>query len=325
MQRVPGTEAAMVQRRALPAGAEEIRWIAGDGWAIRQVNWPAADQPRGSLLFLPGRGDFLEKYIETLSHWSARGWRVTALDWRGQALSGRMGGDSLTGHIDDFGQWTDDLAAFWSGWAATTPAPHVLVAHSMGGHLALRAVAEARVIPDALVLSAPMLGFARHGLPPVLSRWLAALMCAIGDPHRPAWGGSGREKPGQPPADRIALLTHDAGRYADEAWWRDRRPGLGMGPPSWGWLRAALGSMQRLDRRETLARVTVPTFIAATTADRLVDYGAIARAARWIPGAQLLRLGKEARHEVLREVDPVRDRVVAAIDEFLDRTAPAAK
>lgn len=314
---------ALSARRTLAPECTESRWFAADGWPIRRVDWPVPQAPRGSLLFVPGRGDFLEKYLETLNHWSARGWAVTALDWRGQALSGRLGADSLTGHVDDFATWVGDLAAFWAEWRGERPGPHVLAAHSMGGHLALRAVAEGRIAPAALVLSAPMLGFVRHGVPPVLFRGFAAAMCALGDPRRPAWGSG--EKPGQAPPDRVALLTHDADRYADEAWWRDHRPGLGMGPPSWGWLRAALASMAGLDRRAVLARVAVPVFIAATTADRLVDFGAIARAARWIPGAKFLRLGDEARHEVLREADPVRDRVIAAIDDFLDHAAPLAK
>lgn len=312
-----------IAQRALPEKAEESRWIAGDGWPIRRVDWPMPKVSRGSLLFVPGRGDFLEKYLDSLNHWHDSGWQVTALDWRGQALSGRLGTDSLTGDVDDFATWVADLSAFWAEWAAATPGPHVLVAHSMGGHLALRAVAEGRVRPQALVLSAPMLGFVRHGLPPILSRLLARVMCALGDPRRAAWGSG--EKPGQPPANRIALLTHDADRYADELWWRDRRPGLGMGPPSWGWLRAALASMRVLDRKEALARIAIPVFIAATDADRLVDWGAIARAAHWISGARLLRFGPEARHELLREADPVRDKVIAAIDDFLDEAAPVPK
>ena len=310
-------------RRAYPRESTESRWFAGDGWALRRVDWAASNPSRGSLLFVPGRGDFLEKYLETLNHWSEQGWAVTALDWRGQAMSGRLGADSLTGHVDDFATWVADLAAFWDQWGAQRPGPRVLAAHSMGGHLALRAVAEQRITPDALILSAPMLGFIRHGVPTSLFRWFARVMCALGDPQRPAWGSG--EKPRQPPPDRIALLTHDAERYADEAWWREHRPGLGMGPPSWGWMRAALASMAGLDRREALGAIAIPVFIAATTADQLVDYAAIARAARWIPKAELLRFGAEARHELLREADPVRDRVISGIDDFLDRAAPAAK
>lgn len=307
--------------RAIPPEATESRWIAPDGWAIRRVDWAMPQRPRGSLLFLPGRGDFFEKYLETLDHWHRQGWAVTALDWRGQALSGRLGADSVTGHVDDFSVWVDDLAAFWSAWQAVRPGPHVVAAHSMGGHIALRAVAEGRIAPDALVLSAPMLGLVTHGLPLAPFHWVTRAMCATGDPRRPAWKWS--EKPGQLPVDRSKLLTHDSRRYADEIAWREARPGLVMGPGSWGWLRAAIGSMRGLDRREALEKVTVPTFIVATSADKLVGPAAIERAARWLPGVEFLRFGPESRHEILREADPVRDRALAAIDDFLDRAAPS--
>ena len=304
-----------------PDFVNESRWLAPDGWPIRRADWTPSGRRRGSILFVPGRGDFYEKYLETLDHWRGCGWAVTALDWRGQGLSGRLGADSVTGHIDDFAIWARDLAAFWQEWSAATPGPHVLTAHSMGGHLALRAVASGAVKPDALVLSAPMLGLITHGLPLALFHWAAQAMCALGDPRRPAWKWS--EKPGQLPADRSALLTHDRDRYADELAWRKARPGLVMGPGSWGWMRAAIASMRALDRREVLQRITVPTFITATSADRLVGIAAIERAARWLPNVQMLRFGPEARHEILREVDPVRGKALAAIDEFLDRAAPA--
>lgn len=307
--------------RAIPAEARETMWAAADGWPIRRVDWPVRQPSRGSLLFLPGRADFLEKYLETLDHWSAAGWAVTALDWRGQALSGRLGRDATTGHIDDFTTWVDDLAGFWAQWTAARPGPHVLVAHSMGGHLAMRAVAERRVDPAALVLSAPMLGLLPNAVPPRVLSWAARLICALGDPRRPAWKAS--EKPGAALVDRSELLTHDLARYADEEYWRAARPALGMGPASWGWVRAALASILRIDRREVLAAVRVPVFIGATSADRLVSIAAIDRAARWLSRVELLRLGPEARHELLREADPVRGPVLAAIGDFLDRVAPA--
>ncbi|MDP4604708.1 MAG: lysophospholipase, partial [Erythrobacter sp.] len=126
----------MIDRRAIPAQARESIWHANDGHAIRRIDWPgAADTPRGSILFFPGRGDCYEKYLETLDQWHRAGWRVTASDWRGQAGSGRLGKDPVTGHIADFGVWVDDLAQLWADWAAATPGPYVLAGHSMGGHL----------------------------------------------------------------------------------------------------------------------------------------------------------------------------------------------
>ena len=51
-------------RRAIPAHARESRWLAADGHAIRRIDWPGAnDARRGSILFLPGRGDNYEKYL----------------------------------------------------------------------------------------------------------------------------------------------------------------------------------------------------------------------------------------------------------------------
>lgn len=233
------THIDLSKRRTIPALARESVWTAGDGHCIRRIDWPAeaSAAPRGSILFLPGRGDAYEKYLETLGDWHGAGWQVTAADWRGQAGSGRLGHDLHTGHVDDFSLWIDDLAAFWEEWRAQNPGPHVLIGHSMGGHLVLRATAEKRVDPAALVLSAPMLGFAGPKLPAALLHGVARLMRTLGDPARPAWKWS--EKPGELPAARQDLLTHDAARYADEVWWREQRPEIVMGPGSWGWVERA--------------------------------------------------------------------------------------
>lgn len=310
-------------RRAIPDYARESMWHAADGHAIRRIDWPGEGVPRGSMLFMPGRGDAYEKYLEALDHWHRRGWRVTAGDWRGQAGSGRLGGDAVTGHIDDFALWVDDLAELWREWKASTPAPHVLVGHSMGGHLVLRAVAERRVDPVALVLSAPMLGLQPSFMPIGALHGLARVLSALGDRRRPAWKWS--EKPGALPADRSALLTHSADRYADEQWWREARPELVMGPGSWGWIERALASMRLLERPGVLERVDLPVFVMATTRDRLVSWRAIDRAVRRLPHVELLRFEGEARHEILREADGVRGRALEAIDDFLDRAAPRVK
>lgn len=271
---------------------------------------------------MPGRGDHYEKYLETLEEWHRSGWRVTASDWRGQGGSGRLGRDAVTGHIEDFAVWVDDLAHLWSEWKKSTPGPHVLAGHSMGGHLVLRAVAEGRVDPDAIVLSAPMLGFTNQLLPIAMMHRIARFMVKLGDSRRPAWKWS--EKPGEIPAARISLLTHDKARYEDELWWRDNRPELVMGPGSWHWVERAYESMGALMAPEVLEQVKVPVIMVVTANDRLVDIKAIDEAARRLPNCELMRFGDEAHHEILREVDSVRDRAMGTIANFLDRVAPPA-
>ena len=309
-------------RRSLPADARELPWRAPDGHSLRTLDWPApTGKRRGSLLFMPGRGDAYEKWLEALGQWHEGGWHVGAADWRGQALSGRLGLGALTGHVSDFSVWVDDYAALWADWAQRTPAPHVAVAHSMGGHIVLRAVAERKVAPDAVVLSAPMLGLRPAWVPSRVLHLVARTIAGWGDPRRPAWSGS--EKPEVIPRVRSRLLTHDLSRYDDEEWWRAQRPAIEMGAASWGWIERALASIRFLEAPGVLEAVEVPVLMLATRADGLVSRPAIRRAAARRPACELLAFGGECRHEILREVDPVRDRAMDTIGQFLDRVAPA--
>ncbi|QFT77020.1 lysophospholipase L2 [Erythrobacter sp. THAF29] len=296
--------------------------MAADGHTLRRIDWPGDEaHPRGSILFLPGRGDNYEKYLESLEQWHRAGWRVTAADWRGQAGSGRLGSDDVTGHIEDFGIWIEDLAELWQDWKASTPGPHVLGAHSMGGHVVMRALVEKKVDPDAVFLSAPMLGMAGPPLPLSILHSVAMMMTKVGDPKRQAWKWS--EKPGELPIGRKTLLTHDPVRYEDEQWWRDHRPELVMGPASWRWVERAYASWKVLESAGALESVHTPVLILSTSADKLVSHAANVRAAERLPNGKLVEFGDETAHEILREVDEVRDKAMQAIADFLDEHAPA--
>lgn len=310
----------LADRRRLPSGMTIGLEPAADGWPLRRFAWaPPAGRaaPRGSLMVQSGRGDFIEKYLEPLAHWHARGWGLAGFDWRGQGGSGRLLADRSVGHADSFDPWLDDLDAAVAAWRGITPGPHVLIGHSMGGHLVLRLLAERRPLVVAAVLLSPMLGFSMGALPPWGARLIAGAACRIGLAGRAAWGG-GRQAM---PAHRERNLTRSAERYADELWWRTQHPELAIGAPSWGWLRAGLMSMARLARPGVLEAVTTPILILATPQDGLVSAAAIRRAAARLPDARL-RMFDAGAHELLREVDEVRLPALTAIDDFLDEVAP---
>lgn len=303
-------------RRTIPADASVTVWHAPDGWPIRRFD--RAGGGRGSILFQAGRGDVFEKYLETFAHWHARGWAVTAFDWRGQGGSGRLSPDPRVGHAADFTPWIGDLGAFWRDWTAEHPGgPHVVIGHSMGGFLALRALAERVIAADAAVLVAPMLGL-RSPVGARAGGWVAQAMRRLGDPARAAW------KEGERPGGlRQRNLTGDPDRYADEAWWHREDASLQLGPPSWAWLAEAFAGTARLAADPRLAQVTTPVQMLVAEHDRLVDPRAAARVAARLPDCALVRFGEESAHEILREVDAVRDRALAVIDTFLDARAPA--
>ncbi|AHE52688.1 alpha/beta fold hydrolase [Sphingomonas sanxanigenens] len=318
----PVSPDAPFDRRSIPAGAVVGRWRAPDGWDHRSFAWDPAGAPRGSLLFQGGRGDIFEKYLEAFDHWRARGWTIRSFDWRGQGGSGRLGRDAGVGHAEDFAGWIDDLAAYASEWMAATPAPHVIVGHSMGGHLVLRALMEKRVKPDAAVLSAPMLGLRSAPFTPGIAGVIARGMTWVGRPDRAAWK-SPNERPGPPFTPRAQLLTHSADRYADEQWWKVERPEITLGAPSWQWLALAFASCAALERRGAVEGIDTPLLILNPLEDKLVDPAATRRIAARLPDARIRNWGPESAHEILREADPVRSDALAEIDRFLDERAPA--
>jgi lysophospholipase len=304
----------LMDRRAIPAGARIHRWNAPDGWDLRAFAWPAeTEAPRGSILFEGGRGDIFEKYLESFAHWHRQGWTVTSFDWRGQGGSGRLTDARNCGHIEDYRDYVADLAAFHADWIAATPGPHVVMGHSMGGHLILRALAEGVIRPDAAVLIAPMLGF-RGGMFGPFAERAARLLGGMGNPSRPAWKGN--EKP-YTTETRKDLLTHDPDRYSDEIWWQKHDPATLTGPPSWRWVIEGFRSMRELSASPSLREMRVPTLMLVAKADGLVDAKAALRVAPKLRDVRVVTFGKESAHEILREVDSVRNRALAEIDLFL--------
>jgi len=303
-------------RRAIPADARLSTWRGADGWEIRRLDrlQPAGAEVRGSLLFAGGRGDFIEKYLEVQDHWHRRGWNATAFDWRGQGASQ---GDRPGGHLDRFETLVGDLAGLIEAWKAETPEPHVVLAHSMGGHVLLRTLADRHPAIDAAVLIAPMLAINSGGLPSFAAQWLASTASMFGWSGQPAWQQPSRlQRAG---SVRQALLTSCRDRYEDELWWWEKQPSFNLGAPTWGWLKAAYASSAALTPAK-LAGVSIPVLLIGTERDRLVSPAAIRRAASLLPNAELLMFDDSA-HEILRERDAVRLQALARIDAFLDRNA----
>ena len=305
-------------RRTYPGGSTISFWTAPDGWQLRRFDWPsAAAVPRGSILFQGGRGDIFEKYLEAFHHWHDEGWTITSFDWRGQGGSGRLTDDPHVGDIDRFGTYLADYGAFWREWVAATPAPHVAMGHSMGGHLVCRALAKVLAEPDAAVLIAPMMGL-HAPISAGFGERIADIAMKLGNPRRRAWKSN--EKPGTTES-RLSLLTHDPDRYSDEPWWWEQKPEIKLGPPSWRWVVRAFESTRRLRASKRVKLVRIPVLVLVAEADKLVRAADAIKVAGLLPDARVVRFGQESAHEILREVDPVRNRALGEIDIFLSARA----
>jgi lysophospholipase len=299
--------------RVHPKGAVFSDWTAPDGMALRRMDWPAAGRGkrRGSLLFVNGRGDFIEKYLETYARFQAAGWNVTTFDWRGQGGSRGPGEEKAWAGFDIL---IDDLDALIADWRAAAPGPHVALGHSMGGHLLLRTIIDRKPALDAVVLTAPMLDVNSAPIPIRVAPDIADTMYWLGLGRVPMW----KTPPSMlvPGGRRNRNLTGSPERYADELHWWGVEPGYNIGPPSFGWMRAAFRSRAATFTPEKLAAVDLPILIIGADKDRLVSAAAIREAAALLPHAEL-EMMPDARHEILRDADDVRDRALARIDAFL--------
>lgn len=271
------------------------------------------------MVLLQGRAEFVEKYGETAGDLRARGFAVFSLDWRGQGGSGRALADPRKGHVESYDAYLADLDRFLE--RIVLPAaqrPIVVLAHSMGAHVALRhclrhfgAPRPAPYFAARLVLTAPLvdlaLGTARRRLAAALVG--AAAMLGLG-------ACAGRGGAGYPPAFDGNPLTRDRRRFArNEALLREN-PALAVGWPTLGWLAATLRSTAVLRRRGGVEAVRLPVLIVAAGADRVVSNAAQARLAARLPGCAFVTI-PGARHELLMETDAVRAAFFARFDAFV--------
>lgn len=288
-----------------PPGGEAWWLPTADGTEIRAAVWPAAagTPAHGTVLIFPGRTEYIEKYGAAAGVYTAEGYAVLTLDWRGQGLTDRAFPDRRLGHVLDFAEYQRDLAAALNlaAWL-DLPGRTFLVAHSMGGCIGLRALHEGLDVAAA-AFSAPMWGVQMEWWEPPLA-WVSAFAAPL-----PGLGGK-----------LTPRTTLDHALYAnpfegnmltsDRAMWDlmrrqlDTHPDLILGGPTLRWLRAALFETRALRR---MAPPDVPAVAFLGTNERIVEPGPIrALMAAW-PGGRL-EIVRNAEHEILMERREVRER-----------------
>jgi lysophospholipase len=289
-----------------------------DGATIRHACWEPPQPPRATLLMLNGRSEFIEKYDELARGWTARGYRVFSLDWRGQGRSTRPlpPPRQQRHYLPDFEVLEEDLQFFLERVVLPRrTGPLVIYAHSMGGHIASRFLATGRRHFAAVVLSAPMTDISTNGVPRPIVRALSSIMTRIGfgtayPPGQGDYDPRGHSFENNP-------VTHDPKRWAVHHQWFRTHPELRVGGVTWAWLNATFRSVDLLARTETIAGVDLPILLLSPQQDPLIPPESHRNFCLRYHNCTVIRY-PEARHEVLMETDDLRDRAWADIDHFLE-------
>lgn len=295
----------------IPENAAADMMEAPDGVRIRYARFPAS-APNGTVVILPGRNEYIEKYFETVDDLRRRGFAVAALDWRGQGGSDRLLRNPMRGHIESFGEYVDDLDQFF--FEVVLPdcrPPYTILGHSTGALIALMATPNLINRVRRIVLAAPFLEL-RTPLSPSWLKAIANLYCALGLGSRYI-AGAGRR--GRPTPFKANKLTSDSRRYARNQAVVEAHPRLGIGGPTAAWLRAALLAAEDVSEPEFMARIHLPILFLAAGSDTVVSTPAIESYAAALPSASALTVDG-ARHELFQEADFYREQALAAFEAF---------
>jgi lysophospholipase len=289
-----------------PASAYALWAQAADGVRLRIAIWPEVTTPsvKGTILLLPGRTEFVEKYGLAAADLAARGYATVAIDLRCQGASDRLLKNPLTGHVVRFDDYQMDVAVLLKvAHAEALPEPYYLLAHSMGGPIAFRAMANGLPV-KAAVLTAPMWGIkmAPHLRPVAWGLCWAAQ----------TFGFSHLFTPGTRKAAYVGIepfegnsLTSDPDIYAYMKRQLAAQPQFGLGGPSLQWLYASLREL-RLQAREAAPAIPTLTFLG-TDEDVVLHAPIHQRMKSWPQGR--LDIIQGGRHEVLMETPAIRAEV----------------
>ena len=122
-----------------------------------------------------------------------------------------------------------------------------------------------------------------------------------------------KQRSGLPIPFNINKLTSDKDRYRHWAAYFQTTPRLRLGPPTYGWIVAALKSMAYVNRNAS--ELNIPCLIVAAGADPIVDPKSNETFARKAGGRYNVVPG--ALHELFLERDVYRDQFFETFDQFL--------
>jgi lysophospholipase len=294
-----------------PPGAQAFWLTAADATRLRAVVWRTGGG-RGTAIIFPGRTEFAEKYGRVVTGLVARGLSVAIIDWRGQGLSDRHARNAMLGHVQNFRDYQRDVAALMALEAQLElPGPRYLIAHSMGGCIALRALLEGASFCGA-IFSAPMWHLQMKAATRELTSKVTRMANVVGLGARLMPGTQARP---------TALAVNFAGNPLTSdpeifAWCVEQvtaHPELGLGGPSMQWTYAALEEMARL---YVAPLPKLPALVLLGSEETVVSTGVIRSQVARMAEGELVEL-PGARHEIFMERPEIQAEAWRRIDAFL--------
>jgi len=286
-----------------------------DNYSLRYGIWRSDKAAsRGTVILLSGRTEFMEKYAETISELQQRGFDVYSFDWRGQGLSSRMLSNRHKGFVKTYDDYISDLTVFVDKIVRPQAvSPLIILAHSMGGHIAMRYLHKHQGAIERAILVSPMIDILTSPFPRWFARGITRMAGQAGWDKGYAIGSGGYSTEDEKFEGN--LLTSDPVRFMDEKRAIQENPDLALGGVTYGWLSATFESIDILAAPGFGKEITIPILIVSAGSDKIVSLEAQQSICARLKQCRS-KVVPEARHEILKETDAVRSIFWDEFDKF---------
>lgn len=314
MSKNESAHSAHQQEAESPAGnrAWQITRLApGKGPTLRYgVSLPSGattEHMARFIVFINGRTEWIEKYSHIPADLQLED-DIGFLTWdhRGQGASG-----GERAFIDDYSDYTADAHRITSKICKSKP--YIVIAHSMGGLIALHAAMQGLIKPVAMVLSSPLLALPERPVPKILARPIATILGAIPATTRLSSGAGAFNKgpfEGNP-------LTSDHDRFQ-----MIKATPYPLGGVKFGWLNATFDAIAYVNDPANLARFETPTLVLTGSDERVVDPEGTRAWVQHAASHSKARIEFDvihgARHELFSETPAYYQKAIDLVRQFID-------
>ena len=278
-------------------------------------------EKEGTIVFIQGRGTFLEYHEELVTEFLIRGYDVWMYDLLGQGLSTHLVHDDPNNiydyrkqYIDDFSTYVDNLDTFLTTIVHPIPGkPTLLGGYSTGAHIVIRYLQERpNNILGAFAVS-PIINYSTNFMVKQLVRTMAFL-----SPQGYTLGFGPEDPVFQTDAETNGYTSDPDGFMEIADLVRSHPEQASVGGTTWGWLSASMKSCEILKHANNLQQIQIPLAIFAGLKDTVIDNTRNHDVIRTIESVHYFEY-PEGRHELFRETPALRQQFWSDLDHFLER------
>lgn len=257
-------------------------------YAIKKSHSENADK-QITIFFMQGRNECVEKYFG-IEKFFPNSNEITWITWdhRGQ---GDSSGERA--HIDTYDDYVSDTAFIIDHF--TKGDTYFVIAHSMGGLIALKAALQNAIKPLHLFLCSPLLLLPNKPIPRPIAKILAGLVSKTKQAHH----------------STEALINEDNDFHNNlltssyKGFMKIQSSRYSVSAPSYKWVYASFIACQDVNKHRNITSLNCPVTVFGGSEERVVDYSGFAS---WVNRAKFASnqcisfhniVG--ARHELLNE------------------------